>query len=47
MTKKLYDDDAYIKSFDASVISCAEAEGGFEVVLDKTAFFSERGRTEL
>ena len=43
MTKKLYYDDAYIKSFDASVISCAEAEGGFEVVLDKTAFFPEEG----
>ncbi len=43
MTEKLYYQDAYIKDFDANVISCAEFDGGFEVVLDRTAFFPEEG----
>ena len=43
MTKKLYDIDSYIKEFDANVTSCNEVEGGFEVILDKTAFFPTEG----
>ena len=43
MTKKLYYDDAYIKSFEASVLSLEKVEKGYEVVLDKTAFFPEEG----
>lgn len=43
MTYKLYDDDAYIRSFTANVTSCEEKDGNFEVKLDKTAFFPEEG----
>lgn len=43
MTEKLYYVDAYIKEFDAKVISVTESSGGFDVVLDKTAFFPEEG----
>ena len=42
-TIKLYENDSYIKDFSASVISCEETDGGFLVVLDKTAFFPEGG----
>lgn len=42
-TIKLYENDSYIKDFTASVVSCAETDGGFLVVLDKTAFFPEGG----
>lgn len=43
MTQRLYYEDQYIKDFKANVISCAEGKRGFEVVLDKTAFFPEGG----
>ncbi len=43
MTEKLYYIDAYIREFDASVISCEEKNGNYEVVLDRTAFFPEEG----
>ena len=43
MTKKLYYDDAYIKSFTAEVLSVTECDDGFDVVLDQTAFFPEEG----
>ena len=43
MTEKLYYKDAYIRNFSATVLSCTESEGGFDVVLDKTAFFPEEG----
>ena len=43
MTRKLYYEDAYIKNFTAEVLSVTECEGGFDVVLDKTAFFPEEG----
>lgn len=42
-TIKLYENDSYIKEFSASVVSCTETDGGFLVVLDKTAFFPEGG----
>ncbi|MBQ8289940.1 MAG: alanyl-tRNA editing protein [Clostridia bacterium] len=38
-TEKLYFKDAYLSAFSARVLSVAEVEGGYEVVLDKTAFF--------
>ena len=41
--KKLYYDSAYIKKFDAKVLSCEEGKKGYEVVLDQTAFFPEGG----
>ncbi len=43
MTEKLYYENQYIKEFTASVVSCAEGKRGFEVILDKTAFFPEGG----
>ena len=43
MTEKLYYKDAYIKEFEACVLSCEPCEGGFDTVLDKTAFFPEEG----
>ncbi len=43
MTKKLYYDDAYIKSFEAKVLSSNKVDNGYEVVLDQTAFFPEEG----
>ena len=43
MTEKLYYKDAYIREFFADVISVTEREDGYEVVLDKTAFFPEEG----
>lgn len=43
MTRKLYYEDSHIREFDGVVRSCAETDGSFEVVLDKTAFFPEGG----
>ena len=43
MTQKLYYENQYIKEFTAKVVSCAEGKRGFEVILDKTAFFPEGG----
>ena len=43
MTEKLYYLDSHLAEFDALVLSCEAAEGGFDVVLDRTAFFPEGG----
>lgn len=43
MTEKLYDRDSYINKFSAKVISCTPSDKGYEVILDKTAFFPEEG----
>ncbi|MBR6510549.1 MAG: hypothetical protein IKT38_08090 [Clostridia bacterium] len=43
MTEKLYDLDSYIKEFTATVLECEEIEGGYKILLDKTAFFPEGG----
>lgn len=43
MTQKLYYENQYIKEFTANVLSCTESKRGFEVILDKTAFFPEGG----
>ena len=43
MTEKLYYTDSHIKEFDAMVTDCKNAESGFAVCLDKTAFFPEGG----
>ena len=42
-TEKLYYENAYISDFYASVISTSKVDDGFDVVLDKTAFFPEEG----
>lgn len=43
MTEKLYYKDAYIREFTATVISSTECDGGYDTVLDRTAFFPEEG----
>lgn len=43
MTEKLYYQDAYIKEFTATVISCEKTEKGYDTVLTRTAFFPEEG----
>ena len=42
-TLKLYYDDAFMRAFDATVVSCEPLKKGFAVVLDKTAFYPEGG----
>ncbi len=43
MTTKLYDTDSYLTQFEAEVLSCQKCDKGYEVVLDRTAFFPEEG----
>ena len=43
MTEKLYYLDSHLFEFEAAVISCRAAKRGWEVVLDRTAFFPEGG----
>lgn len=43
MTEKLYEKDAYIKDFTATVVECVKYEKLFKIALDKTAFFPEGG----
>ena len=41
--KKLFYDSAYIRTFEAKVLSCEKGKKGYEVVLDQTAFYPEGG----
>ena len=43
ITEKLFYSDAYISSFDATVISCVKSSDMYQIILDKTAFFFEGG----
>lgn len=43
MTEKLYYHDAYISAFSANVVLVTPCDRGYDVVLDKTAFFPEEG----
>ena len=43
LTKKLYYEDPHMQTFSARVLSCREAQGGYEVILDATAFYPEGG----
>ena len=45
-TKKLFYEDSHLKSFSAQVLSCARVEGGWEVILDATAFYPTGGGQE-
>ena len=42
-TKKLYYENAYISSFTAKVVDFISTDGGYDVILDETAFFPEEG----
>lgn len=43
MTEKLYYIDSHMSEFDAIVLSCVQNEKGYEIILDKSAFFPEGG----
>ena len=43
MTEKLYEQDAFIIKFEAAVVSCVKGKKGFDVTLDRTAFYPEGG----
>ena len=43
MTEKLYDLDSHLREFTAAVTSCTEANNGYAVTLDRSAFFPEGG----
>lgn len=43
MTIKLYDSDAYLQEFEATVRVVTEKDGRYEILLDRTAFFPEEG----
>lgn len=42
-TAALYDEDSHLREFDARVLACTACDGGFDVILDRTAFFPEGG----
>lgn len=42
-TIRLFDQDSYMQTFEATVLSCKADAKGFAVVLDRTAFFPEEG----
>lgn len=41
--EKLYEQNAYLTSFSAQVLSCTEGKKGFDIILDQTAFYPEGG----
>ena len=43
MTEKLFYLDSHIKTFKAKVLSCEKSKHGYDVILDKTAFYPEGG----
>ena len=43
MTEKLYYIDPYMSSFTARVLSCTQSKKGWEIVLDRSAFYPEGG----
>ena len=40
---KLFENNSYLTRFTARVLSCAQGKKGYDVTLDQTAFFPERG----
>ena len=44
--KKLYYEDSHLKEFTATVTGCEAAKGGWEVMLDQTAFYPTGGGQE-
>lgn len=43
MTEKLYEQDAFLIQFEGKVLSCVQGKKGFNIVLDRTAFYPEGG----
>ena len=42
-TEKLYYSNGKLSAFTATVLECLEAKDGWDVVLDRTAFYPEGG----
>lgn len=42
-TELLFRNDAYIKEFTAEVLKCEQVKDGFQITLDRTAFYTEGG----
>ena len=42
-TIKLYDENAYLSEFSATVMECQKENGAYKILLDQTAFFPEAG----
>ena len=42
-TDRLYYKDSHMREFDAQVLSCTPGKHGYDVVLDRTAFYPEGG----
>ena len=42
-TEKLYYQDSHLREFTATVLSCVQSKHGWDVVLDRTAFYPEGG----
>lgn len=43
MTERLYYEDVYCKKFQAVVTECRERKDGYEIILDRSAFYPEGG----
>ena len=43
MTEKLFEQDAFLIKFEAQVLSCEKGKKGFDIILNRTAFFPEGG----
>ena len=43
MTEKLYEQAPFLVKFEANVLSCEKGKKGFDVILDRTAFYPEGG----
>ena len=43
MTRRLFDEDAYLSEFESKVESVKEVNGKYEVILSQTAFFPTQG----
>ena len=43
LTEKLYEENPFLTRFEAQVLSCDQGKKGYDVVLDRTAFYPEGG----
>ena len=43
MTEKIYEQAPFLVKFEAKVLSCEKGKKGFDIVLDRTAFYPEGG----